>query len=179
MSKVWLHRIGLFLLLYACWLVFSGIYKPLLVTLGAVCAAFTVYLTVRMDVIDHEGHPLHLTHKAPLYWLWLLKEIILSGWTVSKECWRPVPRISPAFGFIPSRQTCDVGRTIFANSITLTPGTASIRVEEHGIFVHALQKESIDDLLNGRMDTRIFDLVVDDTLPPHSLPAAAAKEENK
>ncbi len=44
---------------------------------------------------------------------------------------------------------------LYANSITLTPGTVSIRVHGTKITVHAIADEVADDLLEGEMDRRV------------------------
>ena len=54
-----------------------------------------------------------------------------------------------------STQPTDLGRVIFANSITLTPGTVSVDVGEGEILVHALSRDGADDLAAGEMDRRV------------------------
>jgi multicomponent Na+:H+ antiporter subunit E len=44
---------------------------------------------------------------------------------------------------------------IYANSITLTPGTVSVEVEEGEITVHALTGETAAALIEGSMDRRV------------------------
>ena len=44
---------------------------------------------------------------------------------------------------------------MFANSITLTPGTVSLSVLEDRIHVHALSRKSLEDLHQGEMDRRV------------------------
>jgi multicomponent Na+:H+ antiporter subunit E len=43
---------------------------------------------------------------------------------------------------------------IYANSITLTPGTVSVELENGSILVHALTKAGADGLSSGDMDRR-------------------------
>jgi len=50
---------------------------------------------------------------------------------------------------------------MYANSITLTPGTVSVNLEKDKILVYALSKEGADDLLSGEMAKRIPDQVVE------------------
>ena len=47
-------------------------------------------------------------------------------------------------------QKSDIGKVIFANSITLTPGTISVHLDEKGILVHALNFQQSD--LKGLKD---------------------------
>ena len=71
-----LHALSLGLVLFCLWLLLSGFFVTLLLSLGVVSVAFVVWIAHRMDVIDHEGHPTHLTIRALLYWPWLIVEII-------------------------------------------------------------------------------------------------------
>jgi multicomponent Na+:H+ antiporter subunit E len=52
-------------------------------------------------------------------------------------------------------QKTDVGRTTFANSITLTPGTISVEVGEDQILVHALTRNAALGLADGEMDRKV------------------------
>jgi multicomponent Na+:H+ antiporter subunit E len=52
-------------------------------------------------------------------------------------------------------QRTDLGLAIYANSITLTPGTISLDVREGTILVHALTRSSGEGLQSGEMDRRV------------------------
>ena len=149
------HALSLFAVLYGLWLALSGHYTPFLLAIGAVCTAFAVAVAVRMDVVDHEGHPIHLGLRIVLYWGWLTSQIIVSAITVSRIVLSPRLRIDPVLETVPSSQKSDLGRVIFANSITLTPGTLSTAVRADGIEVHALTRRGMDELKAGDMDRRV------------------------
>ncbi|MFQ3209110.1 MAG: multicomponent Na+:H+ antiporter subunit E, partial [Colwellia sp.] len=63
--------------------------------------------------------------------------------------------ISPALSRIKISQKTDMGKVIYANSITLTPGTVAIDLIGDEIIVHALLKKDIDSLLAGEMNRRV------------------------
>ena len=52
-------------------------------------------------------------------------------------------------------QKTAVGRVVYANSITLTPGTITLEVEENSIEVHALTGEGARDLCTNEMGRRV------------------------
>jgi multicomponent Na+:H+ antiporter subunit E len=108
-----------------------------------------------MDVVDHESQPLHLTLKMPGYLIWLTKEIILSNISVVKHIWLGNETISPVLTTIKASQKTDMGKVIYANSITLTPGTVAVDLVGDQITVHALSRKNIEDLQAGEMDRRI------------------------
>ena len=110
---------------------------------------------MRMDVVDHEAVPVHLTFSVLLYWPWLLWEIVKANIDVTKRVLGFAP-ISPTMVRIKATQKTDLGLVIFANSITLTPGTISMDVEHDGhILVHAISKEGTVGLEGGEMDRRV------------------------
>lgn len=152
------HTIFLTLSLTAFWLLISGHYNTLILALGVVSIAFIIYIAHRMDVVDHEAQPIHLSLKFPSYILWLIKEIIVANLTVVKHVWLGNDSISPTMKTVTASQRTDVGKVIYANSITLTPGTVSVNLDDDQIMVHALLEESIEDLQSGEMDRRVTQL---------------------
>ena len=156
------HAFSLGIVLAILWLLLSGHYTALLLTLGLASVILVVYIALRMEVVDREGHPVHLKPRATLgYWMWLLKEIILSNIDVCKRILSPSLPISPTRMSIRCSQTTDLGRVIFANSITLTPGTVSMSVDNDYIDVHALTVHGAEQLADGEMDRRICALEED------------------
>ena len=47
-----MHAVGLFAVLFGTWVILSGHFTPFLLIAGAVCAALTVAITLRMDLLD-------------------------------------------------------------------------------------------------------------------------------
>lgn len=143
------------LTLIAFWLLLSGMFVPFLLAAGVGCALAVALLARRMDVVDHEGHPIQLAWGAILfYWPWLGVEIVKSAWSVSKQILHPDLPISPTLvEFAPTQRT-DLGLVIHANSITLTPGTITVEAEPGRFLVHALTREGAQGLDGSDMDRR-------------------------
>lgn len=150
-----IRLLSAFFSLTAFWLLLSGMFVPFLVAAGFGSALGVTLLCRRMDVIDHEGHPYRLAWPAALtYWPWLLKEIAVSAWAVTRLVLQPRLSITPVLvEFRPSQRT-DLGLTIHANSITLTPGTLAVEVERDRFLVHALTREGGAGLAGSEMDAR-------------------------
>jgi len=108
-----------------------------------------------MDVIDHEGHPLHLGWRAIGYWMWLLWEIVVSNFQIARVVLSQKMPINPHLIDVKASQASELGHAIFANSITLTPGTVTVDVEGGVLHVHALTQSSADSLMTGEMDRRV------------------------
>lgn len=141
--------------LFGFWLALSGHYTPTFIVVGAICAVLIVTYSVRMSVVDEEGHPVHLALRAITYWPWLMVEIAKAAWDVTRIILSPSLPISPTMIKIKAEQKTGLGVSIFANSITLTPGTISVDVEGGEILVHALSKAGADDLEEGTMNRRV------------------------
>ena len=149
------HTIILSLTLAAFWLLNSGHNTPLILSLGAASIVLVLYLAHRMDVVDQESSPVHLLLKLPGYIVWLTKEVILANIIVVKHIWLGNESISPSLTMIKASQTTDIGKVIYANSITMTPGTVAVDLKGDQIWVHALLRESIEVLKEGEMDRRV------------------------
>ena len=150
-----IRHLSLALVLLGIWLLLSGHYGPLLIGLGVTSVVLTVWIASRLNVIDTEGHPIHIALRAFTYFPWLFWEIIKSNVDVARRVLSPSLPISPQVFSVPTSQKTPVGQTIYANSITLTPGTVTIDVRGSQLDVHALTTESADGVKTGRMDARV------------------------
>jgi multicomponent Na+:H+ antiporter subunit E len=155
------RSLSLLVAMFATWMLLSGHFEPFLLTLGVLSCVLVVFIAQRMDVVDHESFPVHLTSKVIGYWLWLLKEIWLAAIDVTKRVLAPNMPISPTLIELDATQHSELGQVIYANSITLTPGTYTIRVYGNRLLVHALAREGADSLAEGGMDRRVTALEAD------------------
>lgn len=141
--------------LFAFWLALSGHYTPVLIGVGAVCAALCAGAAVHMRIADREGHPIHLARGALTYFPWLIWEIAKSAWAVTKIILHPRLPISATMTVVAASQQTQLGVAIYANSITLTPGTITVGVSGSDLTVHALVRDGAVDLEGGGMDRRV------------------------
>ncbi len=156
MDRIKVHPITLGLGLFGLWLLLSGHYDdPLLLTLGVISSIAVVFIAQRMDVIDHESVSLRLRFGFIGYLGWLAKEIVLANIAVAKIIISPSLPLSPLLFRVKTSQKTDVGRVTHANSITLTPGTVSVEVEDGDIIVHAIAGKLASDMAKGEMDRRV------------------------
>ncbi len=153
-----LHAISLTAILFGAWLLLSGYFTALPISLGVLSVAVAVGIALRMDVIDHESHPVHLTWRIPAYWIWLLVQIVKSNFDVARTILGVGDPIAPNVVTVKPSQRTELGQVIHANSITLTPGTISVELEDGEITVHALTRASAEDLATGAMDGRVSKL---------------------
>jgi len=144
------YVISLTLLLAFLWLAISGVYKPLLFILGGGSVALVVWLSLRMDVVGLEHNPVLYSWRLPIYWGWLMGQIVLANLVVARRVIFP-SGISPRMVTVPVPHRTAVAKVTYANSCTLTPGTVSLHLTEDELTAHALDAGSAEELKSGSM----------------------------
>ncbi len=153
-----LQKLGLFVALCVAWILWSGYFKPLLLGLGLASALICTYLALRMRRADGEGSQFKIlqhVHQLATYWPWLLLEIAKSNIDVARIILSGKMNIDPVMIRLKAGQTTEMGQVIYGNSITLTPGTITVDIEDGELLVHALTQSGADGLHEGEMDRRI------------------------
>ena len=146
---------SLAVVLFAFWLLLSGFFTSGLMTFGVLTALAAVAIAVRMTAVDEEGHPLQLVPGAITYLPWLVWEIVKAAWDVTKIIVDPKLPISPTVVTVTASQKTSSGINAYANSITLTPGTITVGVDNQELTIHALTQSGAEDLKSGAMDERV------------------------
>ena len=138
------------------WLLMSGHYDSrLLLSLGAASVVGVALLVTRMQLPDREGAPFHVVLGLLFYLPWLVVEVFRSNLAVARVILSPRLPIQPRVVDFHGHQKTDLGRFIYANSITLTPGTITVRLDAEGFRIHALTEEALDGTEEGEMDRRV------------------------
>ena len=150
----------LFAHLLLVWLLLSGHYDPTLITYGVLSSLGVVVLMAHLGILDAEALPVHFGIRPFFYIPWLLKEVLLSNLAVARVILDPRLPIHPRILRVRASQKTQVGQVIYANSITLTPGTITLDVRDGHFLVHALTTDSAEGLLSGEMDRRVAHLEV-------------------
>jgi multicomponent Na+:H+ antiporter subunit E len=137
------------------WLAWSGIFEPKLIIFGVVSVLITVFVTASLDSLDEEGQPIQWLTSMIWYLPWLIKEIIVANVDVIGKVLHPKLNdpdskiISPTWIKVQANQHSRLAGSLFANSITLTPGTVSVDMGEDYIWVHALSLDGASSLEDG------------------------------
>jgi multicomponent Na+:H+ antiporter subunit E len=147
-------------LLMAIWLILSGHFDFLHIFYGVVSVAFVVWLNYRLHGLplspgELPGCSFINIPRLLVYLVWLQWQIIQSALYVAYVVLHPRVPISPALVRFKSKQPNVLARVILANSITLTPGTITVQVNEDEFIVHALTKDTAGDLVSGEMEARV------------------------
>jgi multicomponent Na+:H+ antiporter subunit E len=151
--------LSLTVILAVFWLVNSGHYTPMLLGLGAFSIGLILFISKRMEHVDGKFEPsIVMSIHLPFYLFWLLVEIIKSNLDVVARVWKGEAAISPTVFKVKASQKSDVCRVLYANSITMTPGTITLDIDGDTFEVHALSEEGKEGVLTGEMDKRVSKL---------------------
>ena len=149
------RTISLYGLLFGVWLLLSGFFTLFFLGLAVICCALVVIIVARMDRVDGDPLSWSLKGRAVAYFPWLAWQITRANIDVMRLVLQRDMDIDPQLEWVPAGQKSDLGTAIYANSITLTPGTISTSVEPGRILVHALTREGIAALRAGAMDAAV------------------------
>lgn len=148
------YTISLVLVLAALWLAVSGVYKPPLLLLGAASIILVTWVSRRMRVVGAEHNPLLFSWRLPVYWVWLVWQIVLANIHVARRVLDPT-RLRPAVIRVPAPHRTAVADVAYGNSVTLTPGTVTLFLNAEELTVHALDDHSAAGLKEGAMARHI------------------------
>ncbi len=154
------HHITLLTVLLTTWFLLSGLSHTsgLLFGLGLLSCVICLIIYHRI----HTETGLTALSLAPLpllrYTGWLLLEIVKSNFVVIRAIVTG-QRISPQIFEVETSTLDELGQVIYANSITLTPGTVSTDVTEGKIQVHGLLEDAEGSFSDNRMLERVRKLV--------------------
>ena len=154
-----MKKIVTLIFLALLWLLMSGLYKTLILSFGAVSIILVMFFTQRMA--EKDGYKLASELnilKTVKYLGWLFIQVVKSNWEVSKILLSQKVEINQKFIEMPVSQKTDLAKVLFANSITLTPGTVTVETENQSFIIHALNvtDSSMDEL--KQMDEKVANI---------------------
>ncbi|QUH25648.1 Na+/H+ antiporter subunit E [Serpentinicella alkaliphila] len=145
------YNVILFILLITFWIILTPIINFLSVLIGAVISLLIVLYSRDIAFKDEEMPDYTLINLITYlkFILILIVEIIKSNISVAKIVLNPSLPLSPCFVKVPVKFKNDVLNVIFANAVTLTPGTITVDMQEDGFIIHALTKEAAEGMTNS------------------------------
>ncbi|WP_462269853.1 Na+/H+ antiporter subunit E [Desulfobacter sp.] len=149
-----------FILMVLTWVVLSGNFSTLLVSLGVISSLLVAWFF-------HDLLFPNVTFRYPgiffgfiAYIPWLILEIVKANFNLMYLIFHPRMKelIDPHITVFQTNLTSALPITILANSITLTPGTITVTATADGLFsVHAIDRQSAE-ALPGTMLAKVADI---------------------
>jgi len=134
-----------FFLLITTWFLLNGKYDLVTFGIGVLVSLFITIVFCRKCEIFSE---MNFSPKGIMYFFAyifvFLGELIKSNFDVAKRVVSPSLPIKPGIVEVETKLKSKLGRMILANSITLTPGTLTVKVENDIFFIHSINVEHSD-----------------------------------
>lgn len=137
-----------FVILFIFWVLLNNTFNPLVLGLGAVLALLLSVLFCRSCHVFSE---IRLTPKAFIYTFVYLGvffiELLKSNLDVARRVLSPSLPINPGVVEVKTKLHSKMGRMILANSITLTPGTLTVDIQDDKLYIHWIdvQAQQVDE----------------------------------
>lgn len=166
--------VAAWLFLFGVWVLLSGKFDAFHLGTGLAAVAFVAWLHGRLPATPEPGAPGLRSLRVPFFGLWLFWQMIQSAVYVGRVILNPGRHLDPHLIAFRSKQPSLLSHVIFANSISLTPGTLTAELEGDRYLVHALTPRTAADTLSGHMAARVARLSSDE---PIGLPESFPPEE--
>lgn len=150
-----MHYLYVSVFLFCFWLLLSGQLGALMLGLGAASVLLVVWLLRRMDRVDGEPGRLYPAPRLLGYWLWLMGCVVKANVDLARRIWHPRLPVRPSWSRLDTKVATPLEKTLYANSITLTPGTLTTDVRDDHFMIHSLSPEGLDELRGGEMERRV------------------------
>ncbi len=148
-----------FLIMFGFWILLSGKFDLFHLTLGILSSALVSFLSADLFMYDQGKNRLSTGLRFLLYIPWLLYQIVLSTLHVTFLALHPKmkDRIDPTIVTFKTKLKTNIAKVALANSITLTPGTITIRIEDQVFYDHAISRKAAAGL-PGEMEDRLANI---------------------
>ncbi|WP_067222925.1 Na+/H+ antiporter subunit E [Marinomonas gallaica] len=135
------------LLLFVVWLLLNSSISPGHILLAAF---FAISIPLLVNSMRNEQPKIKKPWLAIRYFFMVLKDILVANIQVAVLVLGPIKNLNPGFVAIPLDITSDVGITLLASTVSLTPGTVSVEISEdkQWLYVHALHLDNEQDLID-------------------------------
>jgi multicomponent Na+:H+ antiporter subunit E len=125
-------------------------FEPLMLSFGVISVLFSIWITSRMYKIDQERYTFFVTLSFIKFLYKLAIKVVQSNIDVSLRILGIRP-VESTFISIPIPFESEVAKVLYANAITLTPGSSSIALSEDTLLVHTISNQGATDLANDDM----------------------------
>lgn len=158
-----MFAIATFCILFGMWIVMSGKFDLFHLILGVLSSSLVAWLSHDILFVERDKKLIARLAEAwrfCRYAVWLFGRILVANFHVTALALSPraTRRIDPRLFTFRTRLKTDFARFALANSITLTPGTVTIRVHGDLFYIHAITPEAAGDLASdsvSEMERRV------------------------
>ena len=138
--------------LLAGWILFTGTFAPYSLLLGLFFSTVIALATYSFFIEEYEASRRSLLPRLYLLIAYMFVMLVKIYAASFKVAWRVLTgRINPRIVHFRTRLSSDLARAILANSITLTPGTVTLDLDEDHLVVHWLDAKTTHSGYAGKL----------------------------
>ena len=130
------------LLLSVLWIFFSGNTDPLMICCGIFAIIFTVTISIYTNIISTDSYIVKVAFFKYVYIL--MRDVIISSIKMIKIVYSDKLNINTGTITMNVKRLTDQEKVLFANLITMTPGTFVIAINGDCFLIHALNKNDLE-----------------------------------
>jgi len=139
------QSVELFVTLFMFWVLLNGSLAPDTLAIG--CVASIVIAVLFRDglsfLFEFRILPSSLWASVQ-YFAYFIKELIVANVRLAIIVMSPSLPIKPGIVKVRTRLKSRMGRLLLANSITLTPGTLTVELEDDWLYIHWVTVETVN-----------------------------------
>jgi len=164
-----------FVILLVFWLILSGHYDVMHISIGVGAAGLVTLLTNDLfhfalshgeSVEVKPGLVLLQLWRFVVYLPWLLSRIVMANVQVAYLVLHPKMPIDPGLLVFRTRMKKSISQVTLANSITLTPGTITASLENGQYVIHTLKRPLAGELEDATMQNKVATVYMEEREPP-------------
>lgn len=147
----------MYLMYFSLWVIFNGNFTLEICLFGVVIAAAVFAFTCKFmgHSLQKEKRIYQNSFRMLSYICLLIKEIIKANFVVIHMILSEREEVEPTLVSFHSRMKTGLGKTLFANAITLTPGTITVKLEDSNYVVHCLDKTLALGINSSELESRL------------------------
>lgn len=162
-KSYWSYTVLQFFVMFGLWLLMSGHYDLFHISAGLGATLLVCFIHRRLN--KYLFYEKKITQHYSLrilgllaYIPWLVWEIVIASLQVAYLVLHPRIPIDPYLVRFKTKLPNVTARVILGNSITLTPGTITVRIREDEFLVHTLTKISAASLVDDSLPRQVAKL---------------------
>lgn len=150
-------KLATFFVMLAFWVIMSGMFDLFHLSLGVVCCLLVTYFSHDLLFYGNSRSWGRGIFGVLLYLPWLCWEILLANLQVTYIVLHPrmMDQLDPQLVRFKTLLKRPISRVTLAQSITLTPGTITVNIEDDEFLVYALTRGTAQALPGSSMERRI------------------------
>lgn len=149
-------NISLFIMLLAFWIILTE--RVTFESIGVGVFACIIVSILNKEYVKEEK----IIIRKPFLYIKLLfmliKEIIISNIEVAKIVLSPRLKIDPKIFVYKTKLKSEKLKVIFANTITITPGTITVSLEGNELIIHSLKELNKDGIVNSKIEEILLEI---------------------